>query len=336
MKDPEEAKEEIKEQAKKVSDRSKTAEERLEKYFEPKAEKQPEPTPSSDQTTEEAEVPNTKVKPEVEEKAAPVLDEEEALLNSKNPERTKAYIDKLKKERDEALAKAPQPASVNADSVMDIFHPEDKLPEIPPFPQTPQFQQPQQLVQTPYLDPTQFQNIVTQYTDAQGNIDPNVLNVLNNALAQANQRSYMAELAAEDAKKQVARIEENAEVREAHAEFPEIDPIKAKTSGTFDQTLFNNVQMRLIQSMGHRHERLVDIVREEKAKLTSKGENQPSKQETETQQRANQQARNQEPFGSGERQPETDFQQLKRETRTGRLDNPALDKRLDDYFKSVK
>lgn len=346
MKDPDEAKTEIKDKFSKVAERSKDADDRLNKFFEtPKADEQPEPKPSSDQTTEpekvKAEVTEIKVEPEVKETAPDDLDEEEALANSKNPERTKAYIDKLKSKLKEKEA-TPIPQEVKTDtnvgtSVFDIFHPEATVPQTPTpqFPQSPFIPQ-TPVVQTPYLAPQQQQNIVQQFVDAQGNVD---VNGLNNALVEANRRAYNAELAAEDTKKQVARIEENNEIREAHAEFPEIDPIKAKANGTFDETLFNNVQARLLRNFAfNRKERLVDIVREEKSKLPKPVQVDQKKIDAENAQKAAQaqEARRQGPMDGGERQPETDYQSLRAQTRTGRLDNKALDSRLSDYFKTIK
>lgn len=305
---------------------------RLDNYFTPKApekavtEKQPEPTPSSDQKPTEVSSSETEPK-----QVAPVeaqVDEERiALENSKNPERTKAYIEKLKKElADSRAPKSEPPQEYEGDSVLDVMS-----PKVPTQREVPYVQPPVNLNQFPGLNPLQVQNLTQQFVDKDGNVD---INGLNNALYQSNQRALQASEAARQANERVSRFEETQQVRELHSQFPELDP-KNKTG--FDKQFFEQVKDRIVRNMWEsKKQSPVEVAREIKSFF--KPEVSRNKIETEAvdNYKKVQQARIQGPIeqGKGEsRQSDTSYEELRKQTRQHGLDNPALDQRLNNYFK---
>lgn len=282
-------------------DRQHEVDDRLESYFKPEVSEQTqqptedaqpqEPMPSSDNT----DVNN---------------DEKEALDNSKNPERTKAYIDKLKGEIEQLKSSSVSDQNVDTQdfgtSVFDAFHP--KPVEVPqsPTPSAP-------TVQTPYLNPQQVQNIKGQFVDAEGNVD---IEGLNRALIGANQQAYDATQRVQSLEQKLQKIEENDQVREAHAQHPEIDPSKKET---FDKKLFELVRDRLLRNMYEgKQQRLADVVSEVKGMFPQVNVTQV-KQEAVDKYKATQQARNQGPFetGSANRLPQNDLDDLRKATRKG-------------------
>jgi hypothetical protein len=216
------------------TERSKTVDNRLNDYFAPAEEKPQSTVPIEQKPTEEPKEP-TETKAD---------DEAEALQNSKNPERTKAYIEKLKSEIEELRSsKKPDPAL--GESVFDALHPERQVEEellrqgINPDQQLPQPQMQSQ--PTPYLNPSQVQNIQRQFVDENGNVD---IEGLNRALYQANQQAFMATQRLQTVEQKLARIEESTQVRDAHAQFPEIDPQSPK----FNRQAFELVRDRIFRN----------------------------------------------------------------------------------------
>lgn len=327
MADNEQAKSVIKEKLDGINDRAKTAESRIDEYFAaPKVdEKQPEPMPSSNQTPEVK--PEVETKPEV---SAEVDQEREALENSKNPERTKAYIEKLKLERDEALKKTQEPQLPPIDygrSVLDGIRPTvETTPE--QLPQIPQPQQvPNQLPQTPYLNPLQVQNFTQQFVDSQGNVD---VDGLNRALVQANRAAYEANMRVQAAEIKIAQIEQSSEERELHARYPEIDPIGGKEK--FKPELFNAVRDRLVRNMWEgKKQKTADVVAEIIAERAPRVNPQQVEEQAVEKYKAAQQARNQGPFESGSagERPSADLGELRNLTRRGgQKGDQALSERL--------
>jgi hypothetical protein len=328
----EEAKAEVKEKLEGVVERSKTADERLDKYFAPQVEeKQPEPKPSSNQTTDETPKEETpEVETKVEEKPEPddlvpqEPSEEEALANSKNPERTKAYIEKLKEEIKKKEQEA-QPQPDYGTSVFDQIHPQEGQPIL-------------QTVPTPYLNPLQKENFTQQFVDAEGNVD---IAGLNKALSDANRIAYEAMLRSEEVEMRQARTEETNEVREAHSQFPEIDPGR---KDKFDPILFDLVTKRLADQMRTgRRERLIDAVVKVKETLEKRY---PTPVQPVAPTQEVKKARVQGPFESGsasKRAAQTQGQMtgdvrsrgLNDRTKSrGLLGDAELENRLNDYFKS--
>lgn len=176
---------------------------------------QPEPTPSSDQTQTEGTEPN---------------EEALALENSKNPERTKSYIDKLKRELEEARSVKPTQSSVDyGSSVFDSFRPAVNEVSESVLPQPTQF-----------LNPNQVNSIQSQFVDQEGNVD---INGLNRALNEANQTAYQAQQQAQKAQQTIERYEETQQVREAHEAFKWLDPKNKE----FDPQKFELVRDRLLR-----------------------------------------------------------------------------------------
>lgn len=272
-----------------------TIEERLEAFHAPVPEgadavKQPEPMPSSEQKPAEVSqvVPEEPAK-EPEEK--PVDEEAEALANSKNPERTKGYIEKLKKqlrEKEEALAKAKpeQPDPEVGTSVFDIFHPTQPAQPAP-----------QQVVQTPYLNQTQVQAVQQQFVSPDGTVD---IDRLNRALFEANQRAQMAERRVMENNERIARFEETQQVRDAHAVYPELDPLN---KDKFSKPFFKAVRDRMAVEWAYgRKPTLLQVatqIAQEREELAPKVNREEVEEQAVTKYKATQQARNQGPFEAG-------------------------------------
>lgn len=265
------------------------------------------------------------VTPPASEPVKEVDEEAEALANSKNPERTKGYIDKLKKQIDELKApKAEETPKNFGESVFDAFHPERTVASEPiPMP-TP-------TVSAPYLNPQQVQNLTQQYVDAEGNVD---IQGLNRAISDANQNAYQAQQRLQTLEQKIARSEETAQSREAHALFPEIDP---QNKEKFNPKLFEAVTDRTMryyangQLSGYGgNVRLIDIAREVIGN-TPQVDTKQIEAEAIRKYEETKKSRNQGPFesSSGERQPDTTLNDLRSQTRKGgEVGDKALDARL--------
>lgn len=301
---------------------------RLDAYFNPKAEeKQLEPTPSSEQNQEAVKATNVD-SPNTQTPAEPEVDEEaEALSNSKNPERTKAYIEKLKaKLKEKETPSQPIEKVEVGESILDGLVPK----------------QTQQLntVPTPYVNPLQKENAIKQFIDSEGNVD---VNGLNNFLGELNRRNYELQLQQETQSQKISRIEENRQLRELHAIAPEIDPIQGQKNGNFDKGLFEAMRDRLVRNMWEGKQNLEDPEYLKSVYLQVKSERTPSvdveqiRKEAAEQAIKTQQDRNQGPFeGGSNKTQQPDYDELRKQTRSiHRVDNPALDKRLSDYFKNI-
>lgn len=296
----------------------KTVDERIKEYHdspEPKVEEQPAPTPSADQTTEEP-VEQPKVE-EVVPEGNEVAEEAEALANSKNPERTKSYIEKLKAERDELKKKVePQtPEPQYGESVLDSIFTQPQTPKDVPMPQ----------INTPYLNPSQQQNIAQQFVDQEGNVD---IAGLNRALTEANQRAFDAFQRVQNLEQKMARVEQTDQVREAHAKFPDIDPTR---KDTFNPKLYEAVRDRLVRNlMDGKAQKLSEVVEQVKETYFSAPVAEQVKQQAVEEYKKTQEARNQGPFEGGRpRVSDSDLGELRKQTRQGgQRGDEALSKRL--------
>jgi hypothetical protein len=299
----------------------KSVDERLNEYLapeQPKVEEQPEAMPASDQTAEE---PKQEVVSQPVPEGNDVQDEEgEALANSKNPERTKAYIEKLKAERDELkkLKETKQTPVDYGNSVLDSIHP--GVGEAPK--QVEPLQLPQ--IPTPYLNPLQKENIIGEFIDADGNVD---IPGLNRALLEANRQSYEATQRVQSVEEKLSRIEETAQVREAHAQFPEMDPMR---KDVFNPQLFEAVRDRLVRNLweGKKGEPLAETVKQVKESYFK--ESPVDTKKVVEQYKQTQQARQQGPLGEGRpRDAESNIDDLRAQTRLGgQRGDAALEKRL--------
>lgn len=295
--------------------------ERLSAYHaeEPKSEvsveepKQPEPMPSSETKT----VENKQVtEPEV---------DSDLDLPEEASERTKAQFEKLKARLKEERSKnqnQPQPKQEETvdfgNSAFDIFHEPGQAQ-----------QQPVEQNQFPYLNQQQIQNAQDQFIDANGNVD---VDGLNRALAQANKAAYDANQRYQTLEQRLARIEESSQVKEAHAEHPEIDPLNKEK---FNPGLYEMVRDRILRNkfMGV-NQTLAQVA----AEIKRSSNFQPSvnvgkaREEAVTEYKQSQEARNQGPLepGRGEKRTEgPTLDQLRKQTRGhGPQADAALSQRL--------
>ena len=272
-------------------------------------EQQLEPMPSSEQApTEEI---NT-------------LDEEAlALESSKNPERTKAYIEKLKAELAEAKSKsAPEPSSeAYGDSVFDTFRPQQGPQPVQPIVNASNFGA---------LNQAQVDSVTQQFVNEDGDVD---INGLNRALAEANRRAQEAERRAQANDERLTRFEETQQVREAHAVHPALDPSNKQG---FDPVFFDLVRDRLLRNMYEgKNQSLLQVANQitsiykpsstvDVAKVTEQ-----AKQEGFKEAQKVAESRKQGPIetGKGEsRNSQADFEELRQGTRLG--DTQAINERL--------
>lgn len=262
------------------------------------------------------------------ERATPEPDEEkEALDNSKNPDRTRAYIEKLKAEKAEALAKlrekeTPVEPQNFGTSVFDAFHPERSVEQ--PRQAPAQVYQPPQGLQ--YLNPGQVNAIQNNFVDAEGNVD---VEGLNKALSEANRISQQATERARQAEERITRFEESQQVRELHTAFPELDPMN---KGKFDPKFFEFVRDRMVRNWAEgRNLSAVDVAKDIRTVYNPTPVQDVSKAKAEAveQYKQTQEARRQGPIetGRGEsRQTTGNLQELRARTRKG--DDSALHERL--------
>lgn len=186
----------------------KTIEERLSTIINPaptqSAEIQPEPTPSSKDPAEEVET-------------QPVDEEQEALAASKNPERTKAYIEKLKEENRKLKEQSTPPTPT--ESPFEIPEPKAEEPPLSHLP-TPE-----------------------EFIDQSGNLD---IDGFNKKLREVSDRAYLSQLEAQKAQEAIAKFEHNQQTKEALDKFPSLDPTK---KDSFDPRFAELVKRELIANI---------------------------------------------------------------------------------------
>ncbi|PWT73685.1 MAG: hypothetical protein C5B59_12895 [Bacteroidetes bacterium] len=360
--DAQEVAQDFRDKAKSLHERDLTTTDRLNKFFDqpgahyegkapevkpdapqpPVAEsKPPEPVPSSKQTQTDQVQPQQPKAPDV---ATPQPKEEEHVLPEQASERTKEQFNKLLEEN----KRLKQEQRQYGKSVFDEVRPgqvEPQPQQVGPYPgyqpAQPQFFPPYVPAQVPQtfgvLPPTQVQDLTRQFVDQNGNVD---VNGLNQALIRANQEAMLARQQAQITLEQVARVnqrittyEEDQQVREAHAQFPEIDPMNKE--GKFDPEMFKAVKDRLIANrVSHVTETLLQAAQ---AIASLKGPaplNQAQVEEAAVEKFKQSQAeRNQGPFETSVGSEKTgrqsvSFDEARKITRMGGIDNPALDARL--------
>lgn len=288
----------------------KTIEERIEKATSPS---EPEAMPTSNEQEEALEV-------EVSDKETSVSDketstDEELTLPEGASERTREQFEKLKarlrKEREEKQRLLEQSGFQTPQNVFESFHPQGYQPPVGDY---------------GYLTPQQVGDITNQFVDAEGNVD---VAGLNAALQQANQAALEAINRAKVAEERIARFEETQQAKEAHAVFPELDPLNREK---FDPTFFDLVRDRLLRNMYEgKSQTLLEAAQEIRKTYTPPSRIEEAKKEAIGEYQKAQAARNQGPIekGSGEgRQTEGNLEELRRRTRQG--DESALEERLRD------
>lgn len=139
-------------------------------------------------------------------------------------ERTKEEFEKLKQHN--ADLKQKLDAYSSKTSVLDDLRPSQPL-----------------TVETPHLSQQQVEQVKNRFVDENGYVDVASLEV---ALQKADERAQKAEASAREASERVQRFEESAQVRAAHATYPQLDP--HNTEG-FDPKFYELVKNELIGQM---------------------------------------------------------------------------------------
>jgi hypothetical protein len=140
---------------------------------EPKVEEEVKKEDPKEEVKVEAPSEEKKEEPKVEEPKEEEVTEEEALANSKNPERTKKFIEKLKKQNEE-LKKPPEPKQ----NVLESLTPE--APEIPQWPAPPTTNVVPTPKQYPGLTQAQINEVFKTTVDDQGYVDAGLLDGILN------------------------------------------------------------------------------------------------------------------------------------------------------------
>ena len=314
--DPTTAIEEMKQESQTLAEKSKTVDERLDNYLNPKAEtdNQPEPMPSSNQTQTE----ESKPLPE----PSNAQETEQPKLPDSASDRTKEQFEKLLEENRRLKEERRKAAG---DSVFDSLRGE---PEIQPTNDRFDFSQFNNLTNA------QADQITKDFISPDGTVD---VDGLNKALAAANDRATIAETEARMATDKVQQFLESQQVREAHKEYPELDP---KQPDKFDPNFFDLVALRLAKDKLNNRGKQTLTLAEAAAQVRQSYTPQAStvnldkvRDEAISQYKSAQDTKkSQQPLSSGQGEPRTtvSVQDLRNQTRQkGDITtNKALDERL--------
>lgn len=144
------------------------------------------------------------------------VSEADALENSKNPDRTREYIEKLKAENKQ-LKEQQQAKPTN--SVLDIFPNSGNN-------QNNQEQRNQAPNANDYnnLSQNQVNDIYKGLVDDQGYIDPKALEQRLNAANNAEKIAKQAEKRARNAEQRIQNYEQTRQTKELYGSYPELDP----------------------------------------------------------------------------------------------------------------
>lgn len=168
-----------------------------------------------------------------------VVDEEqEALENSKNPERTKAYIEKLKAEKKALEAQiTPQPPQR---SVFEAY-----LPHLGDAPQTPV----QTQVQAPAnLSTAQVNQITQGLVDESGYVDAAVLQRELDKTSLALRQAEEANARTARLEQQIQRFELDRQTMALYQQYPELDPSNAAYSPEAYRLVKNELLDQLVRT----------------------------------------------------------------------------------------
>lgn len=145
-------------------------------------------------------------------------------------DRTKEQFEKLKqsnKELAERLRQLETQPQANQVSVLDALKPQE--PVTPILPGVPQF---------PGFNPKQSADASEQLIDKEGYIDEKVL---KGTLKNLQEQVKAAQEEAKRARLETEKIQESAQVRAAHKEFPILDPLHKDFDRNFYEAVKNNV-----------------------------------------------------------------------------------------------
>jgi len=173
---------------------------------------------------------------EVKDEPKEEVTEDEALQNSKNPERTKKYIDKLKEEVQVEKKK----------NILDSLVTPIPSVEAPQYPEPPITNKIPQSQQYPGLSQTQVSETFKGLVDENGYVDSGLLvNTLKGLQEQAKTANERAQKAEEENKQRGRKFddfERNQIMREVHKEYPKLDPENEE----FDERLWKFVRNEVI------------------------------------------------------------------------------------------
>lgn len=200
---------EMKQEAQTLAERSKTVDERLAQVTQP----------------QKAEEPVKVEQPEPMPSSNQTQTEEPTALPESASERTKEQFEKILEENRRLKEERRKQAG---ESVFDSLRPQ----------------------QQPVIDMNQFGNLNTQQTQQitqsfvypDGTVD---IDGLNKALTLANDRATIAETESRITRDKLQQFDERQQVREAHKDFPELDPARPDT---FDPNFYDLVTVKLAKS----------------------------------------------------------------------------------------
>lgn len=217
-------------------------------------------------------------------------------------ERTAAEFEKLKAHNSEL--KAQLDAFKSKTSVLDELRPPEDVK-----------------VETPNLPPSKVEEIKSKFVDENGYVD---VAQVEHALTQAEERAKRAEEKANSIEKKIQNSEETAQVKAAHAEYPQLDPHNDK----FDPNFYRLVKLELVDQMMNGSKDLLKAARDISKLYTPKIDVQQAKTEAveEYQKKTTKRSQASETVtGRGKGEP-SDKDELSRKTQAG--DTNALFKRL--------
>lgn len=335
-----------------LKERSKTALDRLDKYFadqgeqgtpgpqeeprgketkvdepmrEPKKDpKTPEPMPSSNQEPKPSiEEPKAEPTEETPQEKALAPETEDQLPDSAN-ERTKRNFERMREARrqaEEEKLRLEQEVQRLKGSVNTGFGypPQAFTPTaVPPI--NPNLN---------YLPPQQVAAIQNQFVQPDGSVDIDGLNKAlyqsNLQAAQAIQQAQLARAELQQDRAERARFDEAQQLREAHTKFPDLDP----ESIDFDENFRDLVSVQVAKNkMQGVHKSLSEVAEEvhKRYKPSAPSEVKPAAQVEE--QRTQKMAQAPLESAQGQAREESTMESLREQTRRGKLENSALDERL--------
>lgn len=177
-------------------------------------------------------------------------------------------------------------------------------------------------VETQHLSDTQVEEVKNRFVDENGYVD---VAALESALKKADENARKAEAKAQQVESRMRLIEEDAQVRVAHSEFPQLDP--HNTTG-FDPKFYELVRNELLSQMMKGKQDIVEAAKKVSTFYEPKVNVDQAKQQAVEEYKTKVTKRDQatEPAGQrGVSQP-SDRQELIRKTLDG--DRDALYKRL--------
>lgn len=185
---------------------------------------------------QQEQTPETPQEETVEEPVEETPTKEEALENSKNPERTKEYIEKLEGEKKKYK------------DLLSSLRPDTKVPQ-----QAQQYQNPVNRApsasQFENLNQQQVDDVFKGMVDQDGYVDGNkfmqTLKSMDERTRQAEERAQRAEKGLYDMRRTQEEFEVTSTMKAVHDKFPALDP----DSESFDESYYNLVRNQMIGNL---------------------------------------------------------------------------------------